>query len=268
MDPSYTGSLPHYQMDRRETSPAQRVPSPSLIAFFMRYYIIDEIMKRDYCFWACFWCSIVLFWCSRTKHTISLIWFVGEAIRCMTVLRSSGFSGWTLSSQKLLLVILHLHIINIDSVLSLYMNALSRVSKQHTRVAHLMSKMACCSTTSKFLIPFFEYVIANHMSTYLFNFLYHVFTRFCFSLSGLLSIKLEPLPLHWYGKMQLVANMLLIQTAREKYQMSSTYVSLHYIFIHVISNKVGYGTSINQNFLEIRLSKKLYIFIIILKNKK
>lgn len=88
------------------------------------------------------------------KHTISLIWSVGEAIHYMTAPPSSGFSGSTLRSQKLLLVILHQRTTDIDSVHSLYMSALLRVSKQHTQAACLMSKMVWCSTTSKILIPF------------------------------------------------------------------------------------------------------------------
>lgn len=97
--------------------------------------------------WLCLWCSLM-------KHTISLIWSVGEAIRYMTALPSSGFSGSTLRSQKLLLVILHQHTIDIDSVHSLFTSAILRVSKQHTQATCHMPKMVCCSTTSKILIPF------------------------------------------------------------------------------------------------------------------
>lgn len=78
-----------------------------------------------------------------------------------------------------MLVILRQRTTDIDSVLSLYMNAPLRVSKRHTRAAHLMSKMACCFTTSKFLVPFYEYFLASHVHISV-NFLYKAFTcLFC-----------------------------------------------------------------------------------------
>ena len=143
----------------------------------------------------------------------------------MTALLSSGFSGSTLRLQKLLLVILHQHTIDIDSVHSLYTIALLRVSKQHTRAACPMSKMACCSTTSKILIVFL--LICSSKSCphicLLTSFINRGFTIFFF-LSGMHIIKLGLLPLPWYGKMRIVANMLLIRTTREKYQVNNMYV--------------------------------------------
>lgn len=160
--PYFIASLRLYRTDQREIFLVQRARTPFSIASFTRYpkqtdsfSICCKFLDSKL---ICFLYSVsnvrLCLWCSLMKHTISLIWSVGEAIRSMTALPSSGFSGSTLRLQKLLLVILHQHTIDIDSVHSLYTIALLRVSKQHTRAACPMSKMACCSTTSKILIVF------------------------------------------------------------------------------------------------------------------
>ena len=105
----------------------QEVPKPNTFPFsFGAIYLYS--LAASVCFLTFLFCL----WCSLMKHTTSSTWFVGEAIRCMIAPQSSGFSGWILSSQKLLPAILHQHITDINSVSSLYMNALFRVFKQHT----------------------------------------------------------------------------------------------------------------------------------------
>lgn len=94
-DPFFTDSLLPCPMDQRGTSLAQQVPTLSSIAYFMRlapaaWYIyllvfrsVSNLVSHRPAFLSC----------SLMKHTISLIWFVGEAIPYMIAPPSSGFSG-------------------------------------------------------------------------------------------------------------------------------------------------------------------------------
>lgn len=135
-------------------------------------------------------------------------------------------------------MILRQRTIDIGSVLSLYTSALFRVSRQLTRVACPMSKMACCSTTSKIFISFLLiWSSKNHVHTFV-NLLNVGFIRFFPLLPGMPIMKLESHLLLWYGKMKPVASMSSIQTAKEKFQLNNMYVCV-LLFIILLTARLA-----------------------------
>lgn len=131
----------------------------SICPYIVRNYVLHFVMHKLFIKFPGYASKITTFWIgipfffknyfSLMRHTMWLIWFVGEDTLCMIARRSLGSFGWIPSSVKRVHLIHHLSITGTDSMLYRYMSVTWSVSKLLIWDKYHMSKMGYCSTTSE-----------------------------------------------------------------------------------------------------------------------